>query len=91
MIENSTRQDLSRFKHDIDQISQIEGERDRVGRGRRVNRINIGGRASRAGRSGRIGKANRDERVSRTARGERFSRVGRARTRVKEAGIAKTN
>ena len=95
--ENSTRRDLSRFEHNVDQTSQIGVEHDRVGRGGRVNRTNRGGRASRVGRGGRVGRANRGGRVSRTAGGGRVGRanqvgrVGRARTRVEEAGIAETD
>ena len=89
--ENSTRRDLSRFEHNVDQTSQIGVEHDRVTRSRRVNRTNRGGRASRAGRSGRVGRANRDRRISRTIGGGRVGRVGRARTRVEEVGIAETD
>ncbi len=89
--KNSTWRNLSRFEHDIDQTCQIEGKRDRVGRGRRVNRTNRDGRASRAGRGGRASRAKKGGRVSRTTGGSRVGRVGRARTRVKEVGIAETD
>ena len=83
--ESSTRQDLSRFEHNVDQTSQIGVENSRVGRGGRVNRTNKGGRANKTDRSERVGRANRGERVSRTTRGGRVGRanqvgkVGRAR------------
>lgn len=97
--KSSTQRDQSRFEYELDETFQTSVENCRVDRGGRVNRT------SRADRGRKVGRANRSRQLSRTARGKRVGkagRVGRARgkknksvtidrTKVKEAGIAKTD